>query len=97
MHCAKNQFIRQFMLSVLTIYKRISSSLFFLSHSVGLPLQCKFSCSCSEYARQEVESSQNLLKSCGRIMLRVMLCSPFSHCVTKSFISEFEIPGMKRA
>ncbi|TVQ79170.1 MAG: membrane protein insertion efficiency factor YidD [Bradymonadales bacterium] len=65
-------------LCLLFVYQSFSRVIFFLSHCIGIPSQCRYPISCSEFAKIQLEQEASLPRATKRIVLRLLSCNPWS-------------------
>jgi putative component of membrane protein insertase Oxa1/YidC/SpoIIIJ protein YidD len=70
--------VRKIFLGFIYIYRGFSPIFHFLSNMFGVPGQCKYPVTCSEFAVVEMKSNKSVFSALRRIFLRVLSCNPIT-------------------
>lgn len=73
-----SELLRGLFLGLVYIYRVFSGALSFLTQSVGVPYQCKFPITCSEFAQEQLKNEAQLSKALIRIAQRLLSCGPWA-------------------
>lgn len=69
--------MRVLLKGMLKLYRWISPCLLYYVRLFGIPFQCKFPISCSEYAMHQLENEKSLINALSHIVTRLWMCSPW--------------------